>query len=299
LYLKYIELELKGKIAANFNLVAIASTPKSSTKIMYQSTSDSTKLKIVDGVTIFKDGLSSFTTSTTFEEKKNVMAFPEDAKLLVTMDLGSVKFEAFMAIVVDIDVTGSNTFTAQSGAFANADTRVALYVFEKGQCEYSYQQEVHDIPECQKVLTSAGVTQAQVEDCTPPTTTDSLSAKCFSTKYLIIQIFEKPTFRSGLNGPSMKAKTANAVSMTISVYPIARITAYKGIFSLYLVPELKSVVKADPSSASTCANGVEIKVSIVYVASVAGRRLSSLHPFIGPSAHLESNLRLGRHQAND
>ena len=136
MYLKYIELELKGKLAANFNLVAIASTPKSSTKIMYQ-TSDSTKpLKIVDGVTIFKDGLSSFTTSSTFDATKNVMAFPDDAKLLITMDMGSVKFEAFMALVVDIDVTGSNTFTAQSGAFANADTRVALYVFDKGECEY-------------------------------------------------------------------------------------------------------------------------------------------------------------------
>ena len=244
---------------------------------MYQSTSDSTKLKIVDGVTIFKDGLSSFTASTTFDNKKNVMAFPEDAKLLVTMDLGSVKFEAFMAIVVDIDVTGSNTFTAQSGAFANADTRVALYVFEKGSCEYfgvvgvGAKQEVHDIPECKKVLTDAGVTQAEVENCTPPTATNSLSGKCLLDKYLIIQIFEKPTFRSGLNGPSLKAKTADKVSLTVSVYPIARVTAYKGIFSLYFVPELKAVVKADPSTDSTCTGGVEVSVSIVYVAIVGER----------------------------
>ena len=80
--------------------------------------------------------------------------------------------------------------------------------------------------------------------------------------------------------------------MTISVYPIARVAAYKGIFSLYVVPELKAVVKADPSSASTCANGVEIKVSIVDVAGVVGRLSLSLNPFTGPSAHLESNLRL-------
>jgi hypothetical protein len=176
-----------------------------------------------------------------------------------------------MAFVVDIDVTGSNTFTAQSGAFANADTRVALYVFQKGKCEQFSQQEVHDIPECKKVLEAAGVTQAQVEACTAPTATDSSSGKCFSDKYLIIQIFEKPTFRSGLNGPSLKAKTADKVALTVSVYPIARVTAYKGIFSLYFVPELKAVVKADPpsSSNSTCTGGVEVSVSIVMLQLLA------------------------------
>ncbi len=61
---------------------------------------------------------------------------------------------------------------------------------------------------------------------------------------------------------------------------------------MYVVPELKAVVKADPYSASTCANGVEIKVSIVDVAGVVGRRSLSLNPFTDPSAHLESNLRL-------
>jgi hypothetical protein len=250
-----------------------------------------------NGETAFKNGLSAFATTATFE-KKNVMDFPADAKVLMSVNLGSVTFDAYMALVIDIDVTGDNTFTAQSGAYANADTTVALYVFEKGLCEYApllgvSQQEVHDSIECKAVLEAAKVTQTQVESCTAPLSSASTSGKCFDSKYLIIQKFEKPTFRSGLNGPSLKAKTANAVSMTISVYPIARITAYKGIFSLYAVPELKSVVKADPSSASTCANGVEIKVSIVYVAHVAGHRLSSLHPFVGPSAHLESNLRLG------
>jgi len=273
LYLKYIELELKGKLAANFNLVAIASTPKSSTKIMYQ-TSDSTKpLKIVDGVTIFKEGLSSFTTSATFDGTKNIMAFPEDAKLLITMNMGSVTFDAYMALVVDIDVTGSNTFTAQSGAFANADTKVALYVFEKGECEYMSQQEVHDIPECKKVLVAAGVTQAQVSDCTAPTATASKSGKCFLDKYLIVQIFEKPTFRSGLNGPSLKAKTADKVQLTVSVYPIARVTAYKGIFSLNFVPELKAVVKADPPSSSensTCTGGVEVSAPVLTLNQIYG-----------------------------
>jgi hypothetical protein len=290
LSLKYIELELKGKLVSNFNLVAIASTPTSSTKMMYQPTGTSSKLKIVDGVTVFKNGLSQFGTTTTFDDTKNIMAFPTDAKLLISVNLGSVTFDAYMALVIDIDVTGTNTFTAQSGAYANADTRVALYVFEKGKCEYSgiggfaAKQEVHDIPECKAVLLSAGVTQAQVEGCVVPTATESMSGKCISSKYLIIQIFEKPTFRSGLNGPSLKAKNANAVSMTISVYPIARVAAYKGIFSLYVVPQLKAVVKADPSSSdsTTCANGVEIKVIIVDVAGVVERRLVSIQSFYRP-----------------
>jgi hypothetical protein len=271
LYIKYLELELKGKLIANFNLVAIASTPTSSTKMMYPQTSDS-KLKIVDGVTVFKNKLSQFGTSTTFDSSQNVMDFPTDAKLLISVNLGSVAFDAYMALAIDIDVTGSNTFTAQSGAYANADTRVALYVFEKGKCEYSYYQEVHDIPLCKAVLAAAGVSQSQVEGCTPPTATASMSGSCVASNYLVIKIFEKPTFRSGLNGPTLKAKTAEAVKMTISVYPIARVAVYKGIFSLYVVPELKAVVNADPSSASTCADGVEIKVSSVYVASVTARR---------------------------
>jgi len=271
LSIKYVELELKGKFIANFNLVAIASTPKSSTQMMYQSTSDSTKLKIVDAVTSFKSGLSQFTASTTFDAENNVMAFPTDAKVLLTITLGSVTLDAYMALVVDTAVTGSNTFTAQSGAYANAVTRVALYIFEKGSCEYAMQQEVHDIAECKAVLASADVTQSQVEGCTAPTATDSSSGKCFSSKYLIIQVFEKPTFRSGLNGPSLKAKTGDAVSMTISVYPIARVTAYKGIFALYVVPELKAVVKADPPADSkTCANGVEVKAPVLTINQIYG-----------------------------
>ncbi len=245
---------------------------------MYQTSGSDSKLKIIDGVTVFKNGLSQFGTSAKFDGTKNVMDFPTDAKLLITVDLGSVNFDAYMALAIDTSVTGSNTFTAQAGAYANAETRVALYIFEKGKCEYSgvggyaAKQEVHDIAECKAVLGRASVSQAQVEDCTPPAATDSLSANCVSSKYLIIQIFVKPEPRSGLNGPSLKAKTADAVSMTISVYPIARVSAYKGIFSLFVVPELKAVVKADPSSASTCANGVEIKVSICNVASVTESR---------------------------
>jgi hypothetical protein len=287
IYVKYVELELTGKLMSNFNLVAIVQTPKSSTKMMYQ-TDD--KLKIVNDV--FKSGISKFTDSVTFDSSEIHLPFPEDAKVLLTIQLGSVKLEAKMALVVDIDVTGSNTFTAQAGAYANAKTRVALYVFEKGKCEYPGVTEtemVHDKEECKKVLVDAGITEAKMNACEAPDSTAISSGKCFSGKYLVIQVFEKPTFRSGLNGPSIQAANDKDLSITISIYPIARISAFAGVFSLYLVPELKAVVKAS-SSASKCAPGVEISVSIGYVASVRVRRLLSLNPFTGPGPHLASNL---------
>jgi hypothetical protein len=273
IYIKYLELELKGKLMSNFNFVAIVNTPKSSSKMMYQSTDNT--LKIQDDV--FKSAAPSFTDSVTFDSSKNVLAFPEDAKVLVTITLGSVKLEAQMALAIDIDVTGSNTFTAQSGAYANANTRVALYIFEKGKCEYTGYTEtqmVHDIPECKEVLKSAGISETQMDDCTAPAATESTSAKCFSSKYLVVQVFEKPTFRSGLNGPSIQADNANPLSISISIFPIAKISAYGGVFSLYVVPELKAVVEAS-NSASKCAPGVGISVSTGHVAIVCVPRMLS------------------------
>jgi hypothetical protein len=192
--------------------------------------------------------------------------FPEDAKVLMTINMGSVVLNAYMAFVIDTVVTGQNTFTAQSGAYANAQTKVALYIFEKGKCEYGITgEEVHDIPLCKSIVAAAGVSASQQQSCTAPADTDSATYKCLLSKYLIAQILEKPTFKSGLNGPTLKAKTTDAVSITLSVYTIAKVSAYKGMFSLYVVPELKATINAKPSSSTetTKCDGVEISVSII------------------------------------
>jgi hypothetical protein len=269
--LVYLELELKGKLMGNFNLVAVVNTPKSSTRMMYQKTTGA-QLTIMEGKTQFKDVVSTFTNSAFFNSDNNIMPeFPADAKVLMTINMGSVVLNAQMAFVVDMDVTGSNTFTAQSGARANAQTRVALYVFQKdaycvaGQLDNTI---LHSATECTNTLTAAGVTQAQARDCTSgvPSDTTSASYKCLLSKYLVVQIFERPTFKTGLNGPSLKAKTADATSIRVSVYPVVKVSAYKGMFSLFAAPELKVVVDAKPStdsSNSSKCDGVQISVSII------------------------------------
>jgi len=198
--------------------------------------------------------------------------FPTDAKVLLTISMGSVELKAYMAFVIDTVVTGENTFTAQSGAYANAQTKVALYIFEKGKCEYGKiaGEEVHDIAECKSVVSAAGVSESQQESCTAPADTDSATYKCLLSKYLIVQILQKPTFKSGLNGPTLKAKTTDAVSITLSVYTIAKVSAYKGMFSLYVVPELKATINAKPSSSTetTKCDGVEISAPVLQLNQV-------------------------------
>jgi hypothetical protein len=135
-----------------------------------------------------------------------------------------------------------------------------------------------------------------MDNCAAPADTSSKTYKCLLSKYLVVQVFEKPTFKSGLNGPSLKAKTADASSITVSIYPIAKVSAYKGMFSLYAVPELKAVIDAKPpsssengSNSSKC-NGVEISVS---VAQMLSRAHLLLNHFAGSCAQLKSNLCLG------
>jgi hypothetical protein len=300
-YIVYLELELSGKLMGNFNLVTVVNTPKSSTRMMYQK-STGTQLTITEGKSQFKDVVSSFTDGAFFTTTGNIMPeFPTDAKVLMTITMGSVVLNAQMAFVVDMDVTGSNTFTAQSGARVNAQTRVALYIFQKGAYCVAGGLEntmVHSATECTNTLTAAGVTQAQAKDCTSsvPANTDTTTYKCLLSKYLVAQVFERPTFKTGLNGPSLKAKSADATSIRVSVYPVVKVSAYKGMFALFAAPELKVVIDAKPSgssNSSTC-EGVQISVSMIeHKNTLAQLQYICLNHVAGPSNNLESNLRLG------
>ncbi len=284
----------------NFDLVAIIPTPSSSTRILYKKTGV-TDLQIVDGRTKFKDVLPSFTTQANFNYNSNIFPdFPTDTEVLVSFTVGSVVLKAYMALVIDVGVTGSNVFTAQAGAYANAQTKVALYAFEKisDTCTGGY---VHSATICNQVLSDAGITQSEVASCTAPIASSTTSGKCVGSKYLIIQVFEPPTFKSGLNGPSLKAKNSNALSITLSVYPIAKVSAYNGMFSLYAAPQIKAVVNADVGGEGTkCAGQVAIEVCFILLSHNEVKASKSYIPnapslFTGSSVHNTSNLHLGRY----
>jgi hypothetical protein len=263
LYIYYFQLELQGKLMGNFDLVAVIPTPSSSTRMMYRQTGQ-TDLKIVDGRTNFKNVLPSFGSQSKFNYNANIFPnFPTDTEVLLSFTVGSVVLKAYMALVIDVEVTGSNVFTAQAGAYANAQTKVALFAFEKlsDTCSDGY---VHSASICNQVLSDAGVTQSQISSCTSPSSA-SISGTCVTlsttSKYLIIQVFERPTFKSGLNGPSLKANNSNPLTITLSVYPIAKVSAYNGMFSLYAAPQIKAVVNANTGGQGTkCADKVAIEV---------------------------------------
>jgi hypothetical protein len=276
---------------ANFDLVAIIPTPSTGTRIMYQKTGETKKLQVQDGKQAFTKDLSSFTSSSGFEPDNNITPdFPADAAVLMELNMGSVKLKAYMALVIDIKTTGDNVFTAQTGAYANAQTRVALFVFEKmvDTCDIYGPNDLHSTAKCREVVADAKTTEDAINTCTP-------SASCISgagmAKYLIIKIFDTPTFKSGVNGPSLIANNANAMTTTVNIYPIAKIAAYNGMFSLYVAPQLKVVVNAIVGGEVSCPGGVEIEVEMRQCAKPI---FHSLH-CLGPSDHHATNLRLGGH----
>jgi hypothetical protein len=267
LYIYYFQLELSGKLMGNFDLVAIIPTPSSSTRILYKKTGVA-DLQIVDGKSKFKDVLPSFTSEAKFDSDGNIFPdFPSDTEVLVSFTVGSVVLKAYMALVIDIGVTGTNVFTAQAGAYANAETKVALYAFEKvsGTCSGGY---VHSQSICNEVLTDAGVTESDISSCTAPTASATTSGKCVASKYLVIQVFQSPTIKSGLNGPSLKAKNSDELAITLSVYPVAKVSAYNGMFSLYAAPQIKAAISAAVGGEGTkCAGLVAIQVSFFNATS--------------------------------
>ena len=83
LYIKYIQLDVSGKLMANFDLVAIVPTPSSGTRIMYKKTGEA-KLQVKDGKKAFTKDLSSFTSSSRFNAADNITPdFPADAEVLM------------------------------------------------------------------------------------------------------------------------------------------------------------------------------------------------------------------------
>ena len=89
-----------------------------------------TSFTVVDGKTKFTDQLSSFASDPKFNPSANIMpTFPTDVDTLLTITLGSVELKCYMALVIDLSVTGSNVFTAQVGAYVSATMKVALFVF--------------------------------------------------------------------------------------------------------------------------------------------------------------------------
>jgi hypothetical protein len=264
LYIKYFQLEISGKLLGNFDLVAIVPTPSSGARMLYKPAGKS--FTVVDGKTKFTNKLSSFTTDPKFNPSDNIMPdFPADVEALLSITLGSVVLKGYMALVIDLSVTGSNVFTAQVGAYASATMKVALFVFEK--MSSTCNSEVFSRTTCEEVVLAAGTTQTKVGSCTPPSTSSTTSGVCHDTgfglaKYLIIQIFDGPTIKSGINGPSLKAENTNPLSISLSIYPIAKLTAYNGMFALYAAPHLKAVITADAAAAgsTTCSGGVEIQV---------------------------------------
>jgi hypothetical protein len=268
-----LQLEVTGKVVGNFDLVMSSSSASSSTRIIY-SKSGQTNLQNVDGQSSFKNVLSTFSDSSRFDPNQNIFpSFPADSEVLVTISIGSVVLKAYAFLVVGAEVTGANVFTAQAGAFANAQTRVALYVFEKinewhfigpntGTCTSGY---VHNPTICRQVLLDAGVTEvSNTMYCNPPVATDTKKGACVLNMYLIIQIFEPPTFKSGLNGPSIDAKTSGDVDITVSIYPVAKISAYNSMFSLFVAPHIRSVTRIRPVSTGKCAGKLEMQVIFQY-----------------------------------
>jgi hypothetical protein len=74
-------------------------------------------------------------------------------------------------------------------------------------------------------------------------------------------VVEGPTVKSGLNGPSLTAAKKEDLTVTVSIYPVAKITAYDGIFALYVSPKLEAVVTAKKDQTS-CLEGVQIQVRV-------------------------------------
>ena len=274
LYIHYLQLEVKGQVVGNFDLVMSISSASSSTRIIYKKPGQ-TNLQNVDGQSSFKNVLSTFSDSPRFDPSQNIFPnFPANSEVLVTISIGSVVLKAYAFLVVGAEVSGENVFKAQAGAFANAQTRVALYVFEKikdvpfltgpttGTCTNGY---VHNPTICNQVLRDAGVSEiSNTMDCNPPDATATKSGTCVLNKYLIIQIFEPPTFKSGLNGPSLDATNAGNIDITVSIYPVAKISAYNDMFSLFVAPHIRSVTRIRPVSAGKCAGKLEMQVIFPY-----------------------------------
>ena len=157
-------------------------------------------------------------------------------------------------------------------------------------CDITGANDLHSTDKCREVVTAAGTTESAISSCTP-------SAKCVqpggmgTAKYLIIQIFEQPTFKTGVNGPSLRASNDKATTTTVDVYPIAKVSAYNGMFSLYVAPQLKVVVNAVVGGQASCPGGVEIEVDMRHLAKSI---VHSLH-CLGPNHHHAPNLRLGGH----
>lgn len=262
LQINYFQLQVSGKLVGNFNLVAIIPSPSSGTRLMYQ-TSDG-NVKTVDGKAALTSKLASFTNEANFNPSNAVTPdFPADAKTLFSLSLGSITLKAYMALAVEVGVTGSNVFTAQAGAFASATMSVGLFLFQK-VTDTCTTNKVYSASECSSVVAAAGTTTAAIASCTPPATTSTTSGKCITSKYLVIQVVDGPTVKSGLNGPSLTAAKKEDLTVTVAIYPVAKITAYDGIFALYVSPKLEALVTAKKEQAS-CTEGVQIQVWICLV----------------------------------
>ena len=265
LTLNYVQLQVSGKILGNFNLVAIIPTPSSGTRLMYQKSDNS--IKTMDGKNAFTTQLDTFGADAKLNTDSAVMPnFPSDAKTLFTLTLGSITLKAYMALAIEVAVTGNNVFTAQAGAYASADMSVGLFLFEKvsGTCSSS---KVFSASECEAVLLAAGTDESKIGSCTAPTTSTTgsktISGKCISNKFLVIQVVDGPNVISGLNGPSLKADKKEGLNITISLYPIVKLSAYDGIFSLYASPKLTAAVEAKTGQTG-CSDGVQIQVTLLF-----------------------------------
>jgi hypothetical protein len=270
LNINYVQLQVSGKILGNFNLVAIVPTPSSGTRLMYQT--EDSKIKTIDGKSAFTNQLTSFGTETKVDSEKNIMPdFPTDTKTLFTLTLGSITLNAYMALAIEVAVTGKNVFTAQAGAYASATMSVGLFIFQKitGTCDTGIGDNgAYSKSECLAVATAAGTDPTDIGTCTAPASTTTSKGKCIGGKYLVIQVVDGPNLKSGLNGPSLKADKKEDLTVTVSIYPIAKITAYDGIFSLYASPKLKAVITGKTAQTG-CSDGVQIEVisSKVFVAA--------------------------------
>ncbi len=222
----------------------------------------------MDGKSAFTNQLTSFGSETKVNADSNIMPnFPADTKKLFTLTVGSITLNAYMALAIEVAVTGNNVFTAQAGAYASATMSVGLFIFQKisGTCETERTftnpdpNGAYSKTECLAVATAAGTNQEDIASCTAPTSTTTSSGKCIGSKYLVIQVVEGPTLKSGLNGPSLKADKKEDMTVTVSIYPIAKITAYDGIFSLYASPKLKAVITGKTAQTG-CSDGVQIQV---------------------------------------
>lgn len=272
MYIHYLQLELSGKLAGNFDLIAIAPAASQHTTIVYQKTGQ-THPAFFDAGSDFRTTLSSFSGSPQFDPSHNIFPdLPEDLQALVEFSVGSVHLTAYMLLALDVEVEGGNSFKAQAGAFADAGTRVALFVFEKirdeeikffgpnivtGTCTSGY---VHNPSVCALVLQEAGVTEVDnTMYCVPPYSS-SHSGVCVGGKYLVINIFEPPSMKSGLNGPSLTAGNSENLQVSVSAFPIAKVSAYNGLFSLYFAPEIKAVFQAESASTGKCSGKMQIMV---------------------------------------